>query len=348
VTEAVARGARAPWTERLSDALPLAPIWLGAGIALGLGTLFVALELALGRHELLAALPEEERSLRDVRIAFVQFLLLGYAPSAYLYVVRGARRRVETLRPLLGPADAQVRSLADRTGVYTAGSLRAAGFVGAAGGLLMPLLAEGAEFAYRPSFWSPEVTWHRILSPLIGWWMGRFVFAVLSESRRLSSLAASLRPVDLFDLSPLAPFTRQGVANAALNVGFVAIFALTLVESGFGIAFAVLGTLGLGVGAVGLLLPVHGVRLRIRAARRAELDWCGRELRRARAALASGAGAPSPRLSDLLAYRSFLDGVREWPFDASTLLRVGLYLLIPLGSWAGGALVERAIDALLG
>jgi len=39
--------------------------------------------------------------------------------------------------------------------------------------------------------------------------------------------------------------------------------------------------------------------------------------------------------------------VREWPFDASTLVRFGLYLLIPLGSWAGGAFVERVIDALL-
>ena len=40
--------------------------------------------------------------------------------------------------------------------------------------------------------------------------------------------------------------------------------------------------------------------------------------------------------------------MREWPFDASTLARFGLYLLIPLGSWAGGALVERLINAILG
>jgi hypothetical protein len=37
----------------------------------------------------------------------------------------------------------------------------------------------------------------------------------------------------------------------------------------------------------------------------------------------------------------------EWPFDASTFRRFGLYLMIPLGSWMGAALVERLINGLL-
>jgi predicted MFS family arabinose efflux permease len=39
--------------------------------------------------------------------------------------------------------------------------------------------------------------------------------------------------------------------------------------------------------------------------------------------------------------------VREWPVDASTLTRFALYLAIPVGSWLGGALVERLVNALL-
>jgi hypothetical protein len=38
--------------------------------------------------------------------------------------------------------------------------------------------------------------------------------------------------------------------------------------------------------------------------------------------------------------------VRDWPFDASVLLRFVLYLLIPLGSWVAGALVERFVDTI--
>ncbi|MCZ6783588.1 MAG: hypothetical protein O7G30_09800, partial [Proteobacteria bacterium] len=53
-------------------------------------------------------------------------------------------------------------------------------------------------------------------------------------------------------------------------------------------------------------------------------------------------------LSDLLAYRAYVESLREWPFDTSTLVRFALYTLIPVGSWLGGALVERVVDAALG
>ncbi len=52
-------------------------------------------------------------------------------------------------------------------------------------------------------------------------------------------------------------------------------------------------------------------------------------------------------MANLLALRQHLSEIREWPFDASTLRRLALYLLIPLVSWSGGALVERLIDAAL-
>ena len=52
-------------------------------------------------------------------------------------------------------------------------------------------------------------------------------------------------------------------------------------------------------------------------------------------------------MNEIVAYRQVVDGVREWPFDASTLVRFGIYLLIPLASWSGGAVVERVIDSFL-
>jgi hypothetical protein len=335
-----------PWTQRLCDELSLTPARLGGAIALGLAAVFVAGELALGRHRLLESLPEGVDSLRDVRLAFVNFLLAGWAPLAFLAVGRGTRRRVAALRPLFDPGDARASELAAAAGSYERGELRVAGLVGIALALLLPLLAEGGEFTYRPSAWSYEVAWHRVLAPFIGWWTGRFLFAVLLESRRLSQLAACLPAIDLFDLRPLVSFARQGLSYALLNVGFISIFALFLFESGFGVMFSLLGVANLTVSAAGLLLPVHGVHLRIRAAKSEELDWCRERLRRARAELAAR-GATDTRITDLLAYRGFVEDVREWPFDASTLVRFGFYLLIPLGSWAGGALVERVIDRLL-
>jgi hypothetical protein len=40
--------------------------------------------------------------------------------------------------------------------------------------------------------------------------------------------------------------------------------------------------------------------------------------------------------------------VHEWPFDVSTLARFAAFLLLPLGSWLGGALVEYGVSRLLG
>jgi hypothetical protein len=52
-------------------------------------------------------------------------------------------------------------------------------------------------------------------------------------------------------------------------------------------------------------------------------------------------------MDEVVAYKQIVDGVREWPFDTSTLLRFAIYLLIPLASWSGGAVVERMIGNFL-
>ena len=99
-----------------------------------------------------------------------------------------------------------------------------------------------------------------------------------------------------------------------------------------------------------LVLPVRGVQLRIQQAKQEELERVNRAILGETDALqgtALAGRAGSPSLADLIAYRGLVDSVREWPFNAETVRRFGLYLLIPLVSWSGGALVERLIDALL-
>ena len=79
-------------------------------------------------------------------------------------------------------------------------------------------------------------------------------------------------------------------------------------------------------------------RPRIRAAIRRERD----------AALGA---QPSPNdgagLTALLAYEERIASLSEWPINRRMRLRFGLYLALPLGSWLGGAVVERLLAALL-
>ena len=62
---------------------------------------------------------------------------------------------------------------------------------------------------------------------------------------------------------------------------------------------------------------------------------------------ALGAGEQTARLDEWVAWEARIVAVPDWPLDAGSLARFALYLLIPLGSWSGGALVERGLDLLL-
>jgi hypothetical protein len=172
---------------------------------------------------------------------------------------------------------------------------------------------------------------------------------VWSESRRLSAIGRDHVRVDLLDLRCFAPLTRQGLRYALLVVGLVSILALYLYDSDKrGLFTVVLSASGvaLAAAAIALTLPLRGAREAIVAAKRRELDWCDAELRRARGALESGPPAPGA-LADLAAWRAVIADVQEWPLDAPTLRRFVLYLALPLGSWLGGAVVEKIVDFLL-
>lgn len=56
----------------------------------------------------------------------------------------------------------------------------------------------------------------------------------------------------------------------------------------------------------------------------------------------------SVRLAALLALMGRIEHVREWPLDLPTILRFGFYLALPLGSWLGGAVVERILNLVMG
>ncbi len=338
-----------PWTQQLFDAVPWAPVWVGSALAAVLVALFLAVEFALGRFEALSALAvvDPEDAFRDFRLAIFNCLQLVYLPTAFAYVVHSARRSASALRPLVGTGDAETERLLRGAGSYERAPLRAFGLIGLASSYAVAMLATRGSNQFDLALWSPEVVWHRITTPLIGWFLLRLFYAVLAESGRLSRVAARMETVDLWDLRPLAPFTRVGLTHALLAIGFFSLFALFLSEEGFVFMVGFIGLMMTGLALSGLLLPVRGVRQRIRAAKQAEFDWCNAALRAARTELSQEGPSTENRMADILAYKGAVEAVREWPFDASTFRRLGLYAVIPVASWTGGALMERAFDALL-
>jgi len=331
-------GLSTSWTRRLFERTGLATPLLGFSIVAVLSLCFLIQELALGRFDV-----PDDALLGDVRLTLTHILIAVYLVTAYVYCEQTRDEAIASLAARLDASRAQ--SLLD-TRRRDQALLTCAGLVGVAGAILSSLFLTPGPASYDPQTWASENGWHRVLSLFMGYWTGRLGGLIVIESGRLSDLAGCLGEIDLLDPGALAPFARRGLSNALLAIGAVSAYALFLVDLGYLYLVVLLLVFSVAVGGLALWLPLRGARARVREAKQRELAWCRERLHVARADLGSGT-LRAGELQELVAWERRVAAINEWPVDASTFTRFALYLLIPLGSWAGGALVERLIDAAL-
>jgi len=329
------------WLSGIADAAGLGGFAIGALSFLAMLVLFTVWEVAWGRVAAARTPGDPHDVLGAARIAVTHFIATAYLIAAWVHAQRVSDRTQSELLPRLAPGT-ETEAILDPSG--DAFWLRIAGVLGLAAAIQTGIASPG-DVSFDPRTWSAETAWHRVLGLAMGFLSLRLVALLLVRSRRLSRLAERIAEVDLLDLSGFAPLSRQGLANAALILGFAAAYSLFLVDLAYlPVLLTILVSGGL-FAAVGFLIPLYGAHRRIRTARDAELVWCRQRIREARGLLERG--SPPSRIDELLSWEARIEAVREWPIDARALLRFGVYLLIPLLSWSGGALVERGIDSLL-
>ena len=329
----------------------ISPFWLGIGTSGSLLVVLFLIETMFGQWGGLRVEGEFDPFarvstgvLRDLRIAIVHSLLIGYLPAAYLHVVRSGRRTVLVLQDALSCTREECENLAASVRLSTRG-LMITGLIGVTLGLLTPYIVPPVPAGpWNPSTWSVEVAWHRIFGPMVLFWLCWLGYAVVTVSARLSRLARKLDCVDLLDLSALAPFTRLGLTNALLVIGALSISSLMLLETGFGMTALLIGGPTLAVAILALLLPVRGVHQRIRQSKEEELCRINDAISTQRSAFDSpDTDQRAGLLADLVAYRGLIEDVPEWPFTSSTYTRLVLYMLIPVVSWGLGILAEEIV-----
>jgi hypothetical protein len=296
------------------------------------------------------------------RIAIVHCLMAGYFPAAYYALLGGTRETVHELEEILDPTE-EAWSVDSAVQVKKR-SLLIFCTIGVVVAVVMPYLTSPTP-PWDPLTWSPEVGWHRLLGLFGAVWTGCLFAAVVDTAAQTSWLADWIEAVDLLDLSVWSPFVKQGLLTSLLVIGGLSVQALRLYEPGERIVLAITFGISLPLALLGLWLPVRGAHRRIRQAKEAELAWVHERIQQSRARLQEGSAVGSPgsqpgsqpgslpsrqpdQMPGLIAYLQLIERVPEWPFQTSTFVQVLLYLLIPIASWFGSALVEGLLGRLMG
>lgn len=284
------------------------------------------------------------------RISVLLNLMIAYivmVPRLFAYRVALERQQFGQDVPDTGRKDMEAWVLS-----YPVDRIRRSRIAGAVGALMFFGLnlwiayLEGAVFpAFLTQLHTTTVTMGLVM--FVGWLMGRTTY--LGFSCHSDPPLPDPAEVDLLNLERLYAIGRSGLREALLWIVGMSIGSLFLLDSpislwGLILLFVVTGlVLGLAV----LLKPARRVRRVIQAAKREELARLEPQIKQARDEAMKVDASTQGRLTDLLAYQDRVRATPEWPFDSSTLWRFGLYLLIPVGSMIGGALVERVVNLML-
>jgi hypothetical protein len=282
-------------------------------------------------------------------VDLVQLSMIGFAPAATVYALRGAQRDLDDLRPLsraaAGAADAGLAQV-----YYLARpALALIGVVGIAIAQVL-LFSPGSWQDGKPAMDHENFWWVAFRSSVLGWIVARSVAVELAVAFGFSRMGEGDVEVDWLDQKPLAPFARKGLRSVFLLLLYSVLFSLFLLEPWGRVVAIPMLVFFPALCVAALLLPVSGVHRRLVAVKRSELARVDAALRReAKANLEEpGAAESGARLANLVAYRGLLDASGTWPFDLAIWLRFALYVSLGLGSWLGGALVERLLGLALG
>lgn len=340
------------WETRLVHASPLNLFWTGAAIAVLLYLSFMSCALWNGLNIVIDRTGDPTLS-SDAWTALCMSLLWWTIISLGQYT-RSANLAEAWKLSKLGVSMSIERLAELERGPTRVAHRRAAffGLIGAAAGFVFYMIV------YRPD---GRVVWPSNMTLTNAWFfvmtLGLFteIFRSLSFLRMDTSVFVRdldhRVAIDLLDISKLDGFGRIALRGALpwLLTGTI-VLLLLLGQRSTELFLPLIAGL-VASATIVFAWPMWRVHRLIDNAKKVELARLRREIVETRAVFDSQ-GAESdraaPRLSALLALEGRVEKAREWPLDMPTVFRFGLYLALPLGSWLGGAIVERILALVMG
>lgn len=343
---AASAAAAAPARARWRIDTPARATLFGAAVALGLEAAHLAVTLAF------VEAPSTEWLLArgNYRVGVIVSLITGLTAGALAYAFPGHQRELEQYRRALSWSEARLAEVI--AGVQpSARSLRLAALALAPVGLLLITATDTSRpFLFTDDPWTPSIAWALVQNVGLFALLGAVAYLTHARRRVDRALEAYPPPLDLLDPAEARALAATGLRRSFFWIVGGSLASLVLVDLDFSWMTGVVVGVTLAIGTSLFFAPLVKLARRIRAAKHAELERVRRRIREARDALLQH---PAPGLAviselpALLAWEKRIEEVRPFALDASQVLRFASLVLLALGSWLGGALVDLWVERVL-
>jgi hypothetical protein len=196
--------------------------------------------------------------------------------------------------------------------------------------------------------WSLGELYVDLLSLLLLWGIGRAVYFTI---RGTGATEHADVVVDLWDMTPLYRYGSQGLRTALAWSGGISLFVMIMFfDPNPGLQVDSIKLLGsvmivsVATAAMSFFRPLWTLRKLIRQEKSVATDAINTRLHAIRQNDARGIIAVAGAEGDLLARRSFVMSIPEWPIDTTTLRKLGFYALFPAMSWLLGPLLRQVVN----
>ncbi len=282
------------------------------------------------------------------------FLQIGYFVASVPFLSRAGRQCLESLAGQLREDTPGLRDIRARFGEGRISGLRWA----ALPGLLLAAASQEIQFARLSSFidaprWALGELW-TVLAAWVTWSLAFWLIVrVLLDVNAIRRLGRDYVVIDLIRIQPLVAFSRYGLQLAGLIVGIIALWAISAVvlaaflspggpaTSNEIVILMFVIYLALTMGA--FTYPQLGIRENMSAHKHLAAEQITRQLPHVHEEFPPQQGN-AEQLAALLAVRSHIQTLPDWPIGQHTRIRLALYLFIPLLSWVAAAVVEELLS----
>lgn len=277
-------------------------------------------------------------------------VILAYIIPIYHYITERTEAELQNLAPVLTLDDAERERVAALISNKHRNWHIWVGCIGFLLGLSHNLILAERPATLLSTFTQGTAAATIFAATMVVWLVMTFALAGLIDNAFIFARLAKRSVIDLLDTGPLTPFARVAVSSTLAVIGAQASFPVMLVNGQTNPWTYVPGfTATLGPLFVLFALPLVPIHRAIAAAKQTLLNDLNSSISNATREAPCDLAQPgiAERLNPLLILRREIQQVSEWPFDASVMTRLGLYLIIPPLTWVGAALIENLVEALI-